>query len=206
MMSAFVLAAAVHGYAPTYQEAATQAVSDGTHVARVVRANRIGRFAVVLTRGGVMDGRPFTDPIYLEHFSFGWQPVRWISTTCDIVAIRERAGETIEHDLMYGMPAVQRYAKCRDDFRDVGHTADVEAVRQKMRGGFVPGVRVADDWALGVWELPGGGVQLMRRHGSGWVHVTGGGGVLKFSDALQYGVPPRDACALGFYDAPPDCK
>ncbi len=101
---------------------------------------------------------------------------------------------------MRGMPEPNDDRPCRN-LKDAGPAAEVEAVRQLMRGLLVPYVVVSSDWAIGEWYGGGGGESLYKRHNGHWELVASGGGAMGVSDLRAYGVPQADWCKFGIYDA-----
>lgn len=209
MMIASALAGVVfavatfHMYAATPQGAAIRAISYNVKKPPIVkRVNIAGKYAAVLTSGGVMESAPVTDPILVQRFSFGWQPLDLLNDRCSLRAHKFDA--VFLAQLLRGMPQPApdpRPNRCFGVWSDSGPRADVEAVRKAMRGPLVPYVIVSRDWAMGSWYGAGGGEDLFRRRGHGWRFVAGGGGAMSFSEVRTHGVPYRDACALHVYDA-----
>jgi len=186
--------------AATPQQAALQAVGFGAKVpAAVKRVNVVGRYAAVLTNGGVMEGSKVTDPILVERFSFGWQPVDMLNFRCRLDS--HGLGASTNAQLMRGMPKPQDDRPCRGVRRDAGPQADVESVRRLIRGPLVPAVAVSGNWALGDWYGAGGGEQLYRKHNGRWTFLTGGGGALGVDEMLEHRVPRTDWCKLEVYNA-----
>jgi hypothetical protein len=187
-------------YAATPQQAALRTVSFGVKApATVVRANKAGRYAAVLTSGGKMEGSNVTAPILVERFSFGWQAIDLLNFRCRLDS--HDLGASVSAQLMRGMPKPQDDRPCRGVRRDSGAQADVESVRRLMRGPLVPAVAVSGNWAIGDWYGAGGGEQLYRRLDGRWKFVAGGGGALGVSEMHEYGVPRADWCKLEVYDA-----
>ena len=165
----------------------------------VVRVNIAGRYAAVLTRGGIMEGSKVTDPILLEHFSFGWQPLEMLNFRCRLDG--HHLGFATNARLMRGMPRPIDDRPCKWTSQDAGPPADVEAVRRLMRGPLVPFVSVSHGWAMGQWYGGGGGQTLFQlRHGT-WTFVAGGGGAMGTEEMRKYGVPQTSWCALGIDSA-----
>jgi hypothetical protein len=164
-----------------------------------VRVNIVGRYALILSHGLVVEGEALRDPVLLERFSFGWQPIEIANFACrfdaHVLSPRDR------RELMIGMPQPDGKNVCGND-DDWGPIADVEAVRIQMQGPLVPSVRVAGAYARGGWYGAGGGEVLFKRVDGKWQRVTGGGGALGVDEMRRYGVPKRTWCALGVYDAP----
>jgi len=187
-------------YSPTPQQAAIRAVYyPHSGQARIVRANVVGNFAVVLTRGGTMEGSPVREAILVERFSFGWQPLQLVDSDCSLD--RRAINVSGKRLLMLGMPKPQGNGPCPDFGRDAGPRADVEAVRKQIRGPLIPSVAVAGKYALASWYGGGGGEWLFRRDRGRWRWIFGGGGALGVQDVRQYGVPQSAWCALGIYNA-----
>ncbi len=186
-------------HATTAQEAALRTVAFGTKKPPIVRrTNRDGRYAVVLTGGGLMESAPVTAPILVERFSFGWQAIDLVSSQCQLEAYGVSPDATAI--LLRGMPVSRNQLDCKPA-RDSGPPAEVEAVRSLMRGPLVPYVAVSGDWALGEWYGAGGGQSLYHRTSGGWKLVTSGGGALGTDGVRAYGVPSSHWCALHIYNA-----
>jgi hypothetical protein len=166
----------------------------------IERTNIVGRDAAVLIRGGVMESYVVTEPILVEHFSFGWQALDLLNFRCrlDKHAVSDRDKVL----LMRGMPMPDDDRPCTGVGKDAGPQADVEAVRQQMRHPFVPHVIVSGTYALGDWYGRGGGEALFRKCGRGhWRLVLSGGGSMGTAEMRKYGVPQSAWCAFGIYNA-----
>ncbi len=186
--------------AATPQRAAVRIVSFGLKTpATVKHTNVIGRYAVVLTSGGMMEGSNVTAPILVEHFSFGWQPIDLLNFRCSLGS--HDLTPRVDALLMRGMPKPQDDRPCRGVLTDSGPRPDVEAVRRLMRGPLVPAVVVSGNWAIGEWYGAGGGETLFRRRDGRWSRTTGGGGAMGVQEMREYGVPRADWCSFGIYDA-----
>lgn len=100
---------ALHSYAPTPALAAVRALRWISKRPVVLRINRVGQYAAVLTRGGIVEDSPVTSPIIVERFAFGWQPVEILYNDCRVKALANRAGVTAVRRLMPGqfIPAVK---------------------------------------------------------------------------------------------------
>lgn len=180
--------AAIHAlYAPKGQSVVVQ------------RINVVGRYATVVSRGGQMESRAVTEPILVEHFSFGWQALEMINFQCRLdghaISARDKAL------LMRAMPKPEDDRPCKGISEDAGPTADVEAVRRQMHGPLVPHVVANGDFALGEWYGAGGGESLFKKLGGGWHRIAGGGGAMGTADMKKYGVPSSAWRAFGIYDA-----
>jgi hypothetical protein len=197
-----ILSAAMIWAFATPQQAALRTVGFGfglTPAPVVVRVHIAGRYAAVLTRGGIMEGSRVSDPILLEHFPFGWQPLEMLNFRCRLDGHHLTAATKAR--LMRGMPTPKDDRPCNEDDRDVGSPADVNAVRRQMRGPLVPYVVVSNGWAMGEWYGGGGGQTLFQlRHGT-WTLVAGVGGAMSTYEMRKYGVPSAAWCALAIYDA-----
>jgi len=72
-------------YAATPQDAAIGALYFASKKsAVVVRVNRSGPYATVLLRGGRMEGEFVNEPILVQQFPFGWQPLDLVNFRCRI--------------------------------------------------------------------------------------------------------------------------
>ena len=165
----------------------------------VERVNVVGRYAVVLTKGEIVEGEQLTDPILLERFSFGWQPLEILNVYCALY--RHRLGTALNASLLRGMPVPKLERRPCYQTQDTGPTADVASVRGMMRGPLVPHVGVSGDWAMGDWYGAGGGEKLFKRRSKTWTLIAGGGGAMGTDEMIQYGVPRSAWCSLGVYNA-----
>jgi hypothetical protein len=200
MLPALLLLSALAPHAATPQAAAVGVVSFAAKTPpSVLRVNTVGRYAVVLTSGGKMEGASVTAPILVQRFSFGWQAVDVLNFRCRLDS--HGLGPRVNALLMRGMPRPQDERACGDVVRDSGPAADVQAVRRLMRGPLVPAVAVYQDWALGHWYGAGGGETLYHKHGGRWTFVAGGGGAMSVAEMRRYGVPRAGWCKLEIYDA-----
>jgi hypothetical protein len=198
-LALIALTTMVH-YASTPAQAAIHVLYPAKGRSVVVqRMNIVGRYATVVSRGGLMEGELITEPILVEHFSFGWQALEILNFRCRL------DGHAIsEHDkalLMRGMPKPEDDRPCKGVTKDAGPTVDVEAVRRQMRGPLVPHVVVSGNFALGEWYGGGGGESLFKKLGAAWHRIAGGGGAMGTADIKKYGVPSSAWCAFGIYDA-----
>ena len=173
--------------------------SEPKNPAVVRRVNVAGRYATVLTSGGRIEGELNTDAIFLQHFSFGWQPLEVLNFRCSLEAHELKLA--VERRLLSGMPEPKDDRPCRSEPRDYGRRADVEAVRRIMRGPFVPYVVVSGDWALGEWYGAGGGEALYRKRDATWRLVEGGGGAMGVHEMRKNGVPQSAWCVFGILGA-----
>ena len=123
------------------------------NIAVVERMNFVGRYAAVLTRGGLMEGSTVTWPILVEHFSFGWQALDVLNFRCRLDEHAISSGDKAQ--LMRGMPKPQDDGPCTGFRKDAGPVADVEAIRPTLRFPLVPDVVVSGRYAIGEWY--GGG-------------------------------------------------
>lgn len=181
-----------------------QAAKDVLHPAKghsvvVRRINVVGRYATVVSRGGLMEGELTTEPILVERFSFGWQALEIVNFRCRL------DGHAIsEHDkaqLMRGMPTPIDDRPCTGVTKDAGPTSDVDAVRRQLGWGLVPTVVVSGNFALGSWYGGGGGATLFKKLGGAWNRIGGGGGAMGIADIKKYGVPSSAWCPFGIYNA-----
>ena len=162
---------------------------------QIQRTNTRGDYAVVVSRNGQIEGAP-AGPILLERFPFGWQALA-IAGRCALQA-RGMSSATVDA-LLAGVPAPQAPSdKCAPgEWRDVGPTGDVIAVRRQIDGPLVPFVRVVGNYAIGTWYGAGGGENVFGKlPGNTWVFFVGGGGALRVTDLVQRGVPDSVACEL----------
>lgn len=207
MFLAMLFAAAAGSFAATPERAALRAVGFVSQP-KVVRVNRAGRFATVLTRGGLMESQPVREPIFVERFTRGWQALSTIYSQCDLRQMRTLVGDADATRLMSRMPAPTPDRASCVAIGDSGSAADVVAVRAQMRGPLIPYVLVSRDWALGEWYGAGGGSSLFRRTGTRWTLVAGGGGSLDIDILRRHGVPLADACRFrqGLANRPGDVR
>ena len=200
MLSALIAAVLMRSYAPTPQQAALKIVSFDVKIPPVVRRTNVaGRFAAVLTSGGMMEGAPVTAPILLEHFSFGWQPLDLLNGTCSLSSYGLPRQTKVA--LMREMPKLQDDGPCSGLLRDSGPASDVQNVRSLMRGPLIPGVAVSGNWALGEWYGAGGGQSLYHKRARRWTLVTDGGGAMGVEEMREYGVPRAAWCVFRLYNA-----
>lgn len=197
----WVLALLTSAHAATPQQAALASVDFGLKRPPIVtRVNIVGPYAMVLTRGGVMEDSPVTAPILVEHFSFGWQSLEIIDFRCrlDVHAL----GSRIDARLMQGMPMPKDDRPCTGVGRDAGPSADVVAIRKMRRGtGLNPYVAVSGNWALADWYGGGGGQDLYRKRNGIWSRFSHSGGALGVAEMRSYGVPQSAWCVFGIYNA-----
>jgi len=170
-------------YAPNAGAAASQAVLPSN--ARIARVNAAGEYATVLLRGGIMEASELRVPILLKHFSFGWQALELVDSSCTLehLAIGTRA----KRALMHGMPKPARDRTC-DDLRDSGDPLAIETIRKKMLGALIPYVVVRTGFAVAGWYGGGGGDVLFKRSGSHWQWAAGGGGSMGTQEMQANGV------------------
>ena len=175
--------------------------TEAKNPAVVKRINAVGTFATVLTAGGRIEGQPATEAILVERFSFGWQALVLLNSQCELAALR--LGRSAEDALMLGMPKPEDDRPCKgpEFLRDAGPRDDVEAVRQLMRGPFIPYVIVSGDWAMGEWYGAGGGESLFQKRYGHWHLLESGGGAMGVDYMRKYGVPQSDWCKFGIFDA-----
>jgi hypothetical protein len=198
---AIALALPHPSYAATPQQAALDAVY-ASRSAVVVRTNVVGRFATVLLRGAKLEGAPVDEPILLERFSFGWQPLDIVNFPCRLLTHAIPPRDT--QRLMLGMPRLRTQPPgrvCNEDDNDVGPAPQTEAVRRLMQGPLTPTVVVAGDYALGQWYGAGGGQSLFVLRAGSWHRLTGGGGALGVSEMRRYHVPQSAWCTFRIYNA-----
>ena len=143
-----------------------------------------------------MESSPVNDPILIERFSFGWQPLEVVSDTCDKRFLDAVAGTEAAVKLLAGMQLAVPSEKCEVFPIDRGSAVDVAAVRAQMRGPLIPYVLVSRDWALAQWYGAGGGDGLFHRVSGRWVRKGGGGGAMDIDILRAFGVPLADACRL----------
>ncbi len=185
---------------PTPQAGALKVVGFGLKKpATIVRINVVGRYAAVLTRGGVMESWHVTAPVLLERFSFGWQPLDVLNFRCRLDL--HELGSGVSRLLMQDMPEPSDDRPCRGIGADAGAPADVVAVRKLMRGPLVPYVVVVGNWAMGGWYGAGGGESLYQRLGHTWRIVVSVGGAMGVDEMRRYGVPNAAWCKFGIYNA-----
>lgn len=199
---ALLATAAPHAFAATPQGAALGAMySDPIKAAAVKRVNPVGAYATVLTSGGRIEGDPVTFAILVERFSFGWQALDIVNSTCGLEA--HRLGRSADDALMRRMPKPRDDRPCRSagSLRDAGPRDDVEAIRQMMRGPLIPSVVVSGDWAMGEWYGGGGGESLYRKRDGRWQLVEDGGGAMGVDYMRKFDVPQSDWCEFGIFDA-----
>ncbi len=165
----------------------------------VIRVNVAGRYATVLISGGKMEGSFVDAPILVEHFSFGWQALTLVNDGCDLPQGGPSSQTAI---LLRGMPRLPTYRGACLRLYDFGPIADVEAIRERLRGPLVPYVVVQGAFALGDWYGAGGGQNLYHRENGNWTRIAGGGGAMNVSELRRLGVPLRTAC--NFVPSPPD--
>jgi hypothetical protein len=203
MLLAFLAAITMHAYAATPERAVIQILAPAAKNAPIVRrVNRAGRYAMVLTSGGKMEGSRVTEPILVERFSFGWQPLTILTDRCFLDAYKFSGA--VAAKLLRGMTQPAGNRRCRGALSDSGPPQEVDAVRKLMAGPLVPYVIVSRDWAIGEWYGAGGGQDLFHRKNGAWRFVAGGGGEIGVEEVRSYGVPQADWCALGIHDA--KCK
>jgi hypothetical protein len=187
-------------YAATPEGAAMRALYAPKNSKIVIERSQIaGRYATVLTRGGLMESSPVNEPILVEHFSFGWQALDILNFRCrlDQHAISDRDKEL----LMRGMPRPRDDRPCRGEGRDAGPQTDVDAIREQMHGPLVPSAVISGNYALGDWYGGGGGQSLYKKSDGHWRLLSDGGGLIGVADMRKYGVPKSAWCALGIYGA-----
>lgn len=201
MIPALILAAVTaKPYAATPKAAAIAIMERASHKKPVVvRINVVGRYAMVLTNGGVMESLPVKEPVLLKRFSFGWQPLALIVSKCDLES--QHLNRAMEVQLMRSMPTPEPDRLRCSQFRDSGPPAQIEAVRRLMDGPLVPWVVVSGDWAMGSWYGAGGGGDLFHFRGGRWVGVADGGGQMGTEEMQSFGVPRSDWCKFGIYGA-----
>jgi hypothetical protein len=200
MLHALLALAALSSHAATPQAAAIAIVGFGLKKPPVVqRVNVVDRYASVLTSGGMMESSPVTEPILLQHFSFGWQALDVLNSRCRLHS--HSLGPRVEDLLTRGMPPIPADERRCTDLKDAGPAAEVEEVRRLMNGPLVPWVVVAGTWAMGEWYGAGGGQNLFQMHGGRWRFAAGGGGAMDVSLMRAHGVPQSDWCRFGIYDA-----
>jgi hypothetical protein len=196
MLVPFLAVITLHTYAATPQAAAIKAVDYGKKRPLLIRrVNVVGSYATVLTSGGVMEGSPVTEPILLERFSFGWQPLASLYERCslDVYSLNQ----DITTRLMHGMPSPRDDRPCRGLLKDAGPRAEVEAVRRLMHGPFVPYVVVSGNWAIGGWYGWGGGESLYWKREGRWQLFRTGGGAMGVDEMRKWGIPQADWCQFG---------
>ncbi len=196
MLHMIIAAVTMQNFTVTPQRAAINAVGMGLKKPPVVvRTNVVGRYATVLTKGGMMEGRPVTEPIFVERFSFGWQALQLLNCRLESRAL----GAHTEALLMRGMPSAKGTA-CYER-ADAGPPMQVAAVRRMMQGPLVPSVVVSGNWALGEWYGAGGGESLFQNRNGRWKLITSGGGAMGVAEMRAFGIPRASWCAFGIYDA-----
>ncbi len=145
-----------------------------------------------------MDGSAVAEPILVQHFSFGWQPLDILNFRCSLDS--HALGAHANAILMHGMPEPKDDRPCRD-LQDTGPRVQVQAIRRLMRGPLVPHVAGSGHWAMGSWYGGGGGESLFRRRNGRWLQVASGGGAMGAAGMRLYGVPQSVWCKFGIYDA-----
>jgi hypothetical protein len=199
-MIAVLVAIAMHAYSATAEGAALSAMyAAPKNQPVIVRINRVGEYATVLTRGGRMEGSFVREPILVERFSFGWQALDALNFECRLES--HRLGAATNKALMLGMPRPQDDRPCRGYLTDAGPLDDIEAVRRSMPGPLTPYVVVAGHWAMGGWYGGGGGESLYQKRDGHWHLVESGGGAMGTADMGKHGVPKSVWCAFGIFDA-----
>lgn len=188
----------VHDYAAAARAAALRTVGFAAARPPVVRRiNMDWPYAAVLTRGGMLEGAPVTEPILLRHFSFGWQALDLLNR-CSASA--QHLSPAARARLTRGMPPLEDH-RCGRVPSDAGPPAEIDAVRRLMRGPLIPYVVVSGGWAMGGWYGAGGGETLFRRENGAWKTVSGGGGAMGVAEMRKFGVPQTLWCKFGIYDA-----
>jgi hypothetical protein len=197
MLLPFLAVITLHTYAATPQAAAIKAVDYGEKRALVIRRiNLVGRYATVLTSGGRMEGALVTEPILVERFSFGWQPLAALYERCDLESLP--SDKNVATRLMEGMPSPAKdNGPCIGLVKDAGPRAEVEAVRRLMPGPFVRYVVVSGNWAIGGWYGGGGGESLYWKREGSWQLFRTGGGAMGVDEMRKWGVPQADWCKFG---------
>ncbi|MFN2529003.1 MAG: energy transducer TonB [Candidatus Baltobacteraceae bacterium] len=192
----------IQKFAATPQEAAVRAMEPSSRP-QIVRVNIAGPYATVFTRGGLMEGSPVALPILVKHFSFGWQALELLNSSCNL---DERVlGASAKAALMRGLPAPSQDSNCGMP-RDDGDAATIVAIRRQMFGrALVPSVIVHGDFALASWYGAGGGETLFKKMAStNWLSVAGGGGAMGAQEMRKYGVPQDAWHAFGIADPAAD--
>ena len=162
-------------YAPTPRQAVQYMLYtlNGTPVV-FERVNVVGRYAEVLSNGEIMPEAANHQPMLLERFTFGWQPLMPGPSRCEIAG-RSVSARDMEL-LLHGMPKPADDRPC-SHLRangDVGPPAAVEALRRLRHDRYVPSVIVANDFALVAWTNgPDGGAALYRKRNGRWIQLTG---------------------------------
>ena len=185
-------------YGSTPQQAVANVIYHAGSLSSV-RTNHTARYAMVLSRGGRVEGELVHAPILVERFSFGWQALEIVNFSCRLRA--HALSPRDENTLMAGMPSPQDDRPCSGVGKDGGPSRDVEAVRRVMRGPFVPWVVVNSNYALGSWYGAGGGQSLYRKSKGMWRLIISDGGAMGVEQMKQYGVPKAAWCPFGIFNA-----
>jgi len=192
----------ITGFASTPRDAALQflARKGGT----ITHVDQTGRFAVATFSNSQIESQREGGQLLLRRYGFGWQatdgtfgaafaPCRLVNAgvpSSAIYALSWRGSLTLEPR-----------SDCREKRVDLGSASDVNAVRAQMaqtHGNFLIGpVRVSHNYAIADWTIPGGGEVLLKRTGTSWKQIAGGGGALS-PNLLTAGfhVPEADAKML----------
>jgi hypothetical protein len=171
MSAALVVATSERqSYATTATGAALRAVYASGARVRVERINSAGRFATVMLGNALMEGTPVTEPILVEHFSFGWQALEVLNFRCRLSRhpITSRAAVV----LLEGVPAPPAAGRCDGPGSDVGPQALVEALRRLSPGPLTPYALVRGSLGVIGWYGAGGGQDVFLLHDRAWVLRT----------------------------------
>jgi hypothetical protein len=198
-LAAFGLApapsAAATAYGPTPQRALLAVYHEAKPAPAILRVNTVGRFAIVVARGGYVDSLTHspTSAYLLERFSFGWQPLDVVLDDC-LLGFRGIAAAD-QRRLLAGMHVPSFADVCNRVRRDAGPAADIAVLRARMNGPMVPSVVISGQYAYAEEYGDGGSCGLFRRAGSGWTLLSGCKG--SPDPTVLAKIPSSTLCALG---------
>ncbi len=191
-MIASVLVAAIVFSTP---QAAALSIYYPRAAAVVTKATVVGDDAVVLTRGGTIEGQRDSTPVLLQRFLFGWQSIALLNAPCQIRA--RGIPPAVATKLAVGVGTATHDTECTNLTIDRGPTADVVAIRAITRGPLIPFVAVSGRYGYAEWYGGGGGQSFYVKRGKTWKYLTGGGGAMNAVEVARYGVPKSAACVFG---------
>jgi hypothetical protein len=191
-MIASVLVAAIVFSTP---QAAALSIYFPRGAAVVTKATVARDYAIVLTRGGTIEGQLDSTPVLLQRFPFGWQPIALINAACQIRA--RGVPSAVAAKLAIGVRTGTHDTECNDLTTDRGSAADVVAIRAIARGPLIPFVAVSGRYGYAEWYGGGGGQSFYVKRGKTWKYLTGGGGAMNALEVARYGVPKAAACVFG---------
>jgi hypothetical protein len=188
-------AAAATAYGPTPQRALLAAYREAKPAPAILLVNTVGRFAIVVARGGYVDQLTHspTSAYLLERFSFGWQPLDVVLDDC-LLGFRGISAAD-QRRLLAGMHVPYVVDVCNRVVHDVGPAADIAVLRARMSGPMVPSVVISGQYAYAQEYGDGGGCGLFRRAGSGWTLLSGCKG--SPNPSVLATIPTSTLCALG---------